>query len=156
MHNEKNNVHEKIGYKNPPKQSQFKKGQSGNPKGRPLNKHTDCEDIFRGIILDDANEKITLTMNGKQQSISSFEAVVKSLKSKALSGQVPAVKQYLDLVKLARYEQQKSFEKQMRSIMNLANEVDTLDDQVFLKKHSITKDMAQNLIDVIFERVNNI
>ncbi|MGL5722507.1 MAG: DUF5681 domain-containing protein [Brevinema sp.] len=31
---------EKIGYKSPPKEAQFSKGQSGNPKGRP--KATRC------------------------------------------------------------------------------------------------------------------
>ena len=25
----------RVGYRNPPKRTQFKKGQSGNPKGRP-------------------------------------------------------------------------------------------------------------------------
>lgn len=31
----KQNQSRKVGYKNPPKQSQFTKGCSGNPKGRP-------------------------------------------------------------------------------------------------------------------------
>jgi len=31
----KSNKDKKVGYKKPPKKTQFKKGKSGNPKGRP-------------------------------------------------------------------------------------------------------------------------
>ena len=32
------NSEEKVGYRNPPQRTQFKKGHSGNPKGRPQGK----------------------------------------------------------------------------------------------------------------------
>lgn len=35
MPNDSDDKKDKVGYKNPPKNTQFPKGKSGNPKGRP-------------------------------------------------------------------------------------------------------------------------
>lgn len=34
-------LHEEVGYGRPPKSTRFKKGQSGNPRGRPRNRRRD-------------------------------------------------------------------------------------------------------------------
>jgi hypothetical protein len=47
---------EKIGYCRPPKQCQFKKGQSGNPDGR--RKQTDLDVDLRAIYRKVANETV--------------------------------------------------------------------------------------------------
>lgn len=49
-----------VGYKNPPKDTQFKKGMSGNPKGRPKGTKN-----IRTVLNDTLNEKIQITQNGK-------------------------------------------------------------------------------------------
>jgi hypothetical protein len=85
-----------VGYKKPPKHSQFKPGQSGNPKGRPKgtkNLATDLEEELKEIIL--------VTEGGKQRETTKQRAMVKSLFAKALKGDVRAIgvllKQIADL-----------------------------------------------------------
>ena len=52
---------EKVGYCNPPKHSEFKKGQSGNPGGRPKGSRS-----LAAEIRAQGDELVTLTVNGKR------------------------------------------------------------------------------------------
>src|SRR6266576_7071787 len=70
-----------VGYGKPPKHSQFKKGQSGNPRGRP--RATENLRMLLGKVLD---ETITLTENGRHRKISLYETVVKQLVRRSAQG----------------------------------------------------------------------
>jgi hypothetical protein len=87
-----------IGYGNPPKHSQFKKGQSGNPKGRPK---APCGISLR-TFLDGAE-------TGKNGEVASRrEAMVIALVNSALRGNQRAFSRfmkYLDKSGLLRREQ---------------------------------------------------
>jgi Family of unknown function (DUF5681) len=75
----------KIGYGKPPMANQFKKGASGNPKGRPqgsLNLATD--------LAGELSEQITVREDGHSRRISKQRALIKSLMAKALQGDVRA------------------------------------------------------------------
>ncbi|WP_445949374.1 DUF5681 domain-containing protein, partial [Sphingorhabdus sp.] len=48
-----------VGYGNPPKHSQFKKGQSGHPKGRPRGKRN-----MASLVAEVLAQKVTITANG--------------------------------------------------------------------------------------------
>lgn len=82
-----------VGYRKPPKETRFKPGQSGNPKGRPKgikNLATDLE--------EELQEKILVTEGGKQQETTKQRAMLKSLFAKALKGDTRAVGVLINLI----------------------------------------------------------
>jgi hypothetical protein len=73
----------KVGYRNPPKYTQFKPGVSGNPNGRPkgsLNLATD--------LAAELGETITVKEDGHSRRVSKQRALLKSLMRNALKGEV--------------------------------------------------------------------
>jgi hypothetical protein len=85
-----------VGYCNPPEYTRFKKGQSGNPKGRPkgtLNMATVLERTLR--------EKLIITENGKRKTVTKLEAAVSQLTDKAISGELSALQLLSKLVRSA-------------------------------------------------------
>lgn len=85
-----------VGYCNPPKHTRFRKGQSGNPKGRPrgtLNMATVLERTLR--------ERVVINENGKRKTITKLEAAVKQLTNKAASGDMKAFSLLTALVRSA-------------------------------------------------------
>jgi hypothetical protein len=80
-----------VGYKRPPKATRFKKGQSGNTKGRPKGAKN-----FATVLNAELNARITVTENGVRKTISKREAAVKHVVNKAASGHLPAAKMLLD------------------------------------------------------------
>ena len=83
-----------VGYRCPPESARFKKGQSGNPKGRPkgsLNVAT--------VFIKTLREKVVINENGQRKTVTKLEAAIKQLVNKAASGELPALRH---LVELAR------------------------------------------------------
>jgi Family of unknown function (DUF5681) len=82
----------KVGYGKPPKAGQFKRGKSGNPKGRPkgsLNLATD--------LTAELGEHITVREDGRARKVSKQRALIKSLMARALQGDVRAMASLLAL-----------------------------------------------------------
>lgn len=59
-----------VGYGKPPKHSQFKTGQSGNPYGRPAKRKLDPEHDPSSIL----SEPMTVRSNGQIKQMSALEA----------------------------------------------------------------------------------
>lgn len=75
-----------VGYGKPPKHTQFAKGLSGNPKGRPKgsqNLSTLLEKIGR--------QRISVTENGRTRQLTKFEATILQLLNKAVRGDIKAI-----------------------------------------------------------------
>lgn len=83
----------KIGYKRPPAKHQFKKGQSGNPKGRPKR--------ARGLKTEAAevlDEKFPLASSGK--TVSAIKAMLLKQREKAIKhGDARATAMLLDFAR---------------------------------------------------------
>ena len=75
----------KVGYRKPPKSGQFKRGKSGNPKGRPRGSLKLATDLAAEL-----NEQITVREDGRARRVSKQRALIKSLMAKALQGDVRA------------------------------------------------------------------
>jgi Family of unknown function (DUF5681) len=54
-----------VGYRRPPRNRQFKPGQSGNPTGRPKGAKN-----FATALAEELDAPITATENGKRKTIS--------------------------------------------------------------------------------------
>lgn len=70
-----------VGYRKPPKATQFKKGQSGNSKGRPRKSEN-----VRTLLRETLNQRVQVRVNGKVKTIRLREAYVQKLTEKAMNG----------------------------------------------------------------------
>src|SRR5215472_5558815 len=80
-------------YGKPPKRTQFKPGQSGNPKGRPKgvkNFETDLQETLRATVeIKNANGTRTMT---------TVQAALQTLAEKAVAGDTRASQQLFNLI----------------------------------------------------------
>lgn len=94
------NHSKKSSYRNPPKDTRFKKGQSGNPKGRPKGRPN-----LATVLEKTLRETVVITENGRRKVITKLEAATRQLVDKAASGDLRALQQ---LVALARSAEERS------------------------------------------------
>jgi Family of unknown function (DUF5681) len=84
---------QKIGRGNPPKHTQFQKGQSGNKKGRPKGSKN-----LSTYIMEAARDHVTATVSGRTRTISKLQATTMQLATKAAGGDQAAMGRFLDWV----------------------------------------------------------
>jgi hypothetical protein len=76
------------GYKNPPRDRRVKKGQSGNPAGRPKRRRMSLSYLFRKV----AGEQIAIRVNGGKLTMTHFEALLRQIQTMALNNDDGAVR----------------------------------------------------------------
>lgn len=87
---------EQVGYGKPPSASRFRKGQSGNPRGRPKNSH-------RGIPHDAVlGQMVTIRENGRNRRVTAAEAFLLQLTQKGLAGDSAAARSSLEAIEKAK------------------------------------------------------
>ena len=82
-----------VGYARPPKATQFAKGASGNPTGRPRGSRT-----VGSTLQDILQQKIAVTENGKSKRLPVFEVMLRRLVNEAMRSDPRAIKLLLSLV----------------------------------------------------------
>ncbi len=70
-----------VGYGKPPLHTQFRKGQSGNPKGRGKGTRN-----FAAIFMEAMSQSVIINENGKRKKISKLTAAVTQLANDAARG----------------------------------------------------------------------
>jgi Family of unknown function (DUF5681) len=90
----------KVGYKHPPVKSQFRKGQSGNPRGRRKGQRN-----LPAVLAEVLRQTVTVKQDGKAQRMSKGEALIRILLTKAHNGDRRAIKAMIELSeKIGRIE----------------------------------------------------
>jgi hypothetical protein len=90
-----------VGYGKPPKHTQFKSGQSGNPKGRPRKSTTFDDDVETEL-----RSPVIVLEGGKRRKMTKRRAIAKQHVNKALGGDVRSTELLLNSRRQGRFDQQ--------------------------------------------------
>jgi hypothetical protein len=82
-----------IGYGKPPAQTRFKKGQSGNPTGRPKGTPNFATALERAL-----GEQVIVNEGGQRRTVTKLVATVTQLVNKAVMGDLRATKQLMTVM----------------------------------------------------------
>ena len=99
-----------VGYGRPPKATQFRKGQSGNPKGRSKGSRS-IGATLQAIIA----QKFAVTEHGTTRRIPALEVMLRRLTNDAMRGDVRGLKLLLSLIE--RYAQSPQAEHRIADLL---------------------------------------
>jgi hypothetical protein len=85
----------RVGYARPPVKSRFRKGVSGNPRGRPKGARN-----FASIVAATLSERLVINENGKRKRITKLEAAVKQLVNGAAGGNGRSIQLLIGLIQV--------------------------------------------------------
>src|SRR5690348_13625724 len=92
-----------IGFGKPPQDTRFKKGQSGNPKGRPRGSMNAASALRQAL-----REMVVVQENGKRKRIPKLQAIMKQAVNRAATGDPKATQQLIALFR--------TFEKELAAL----------------------------------------
>jgi len=111
-----------VGYCNPPKHSQFRKGQSGNPNGRPKGRKSKVE-ILKGTldknILAEAQRLISLNDTNGGSEMTMQAAVMRSIFASAAKGKPSAQRLVTDLIDKAEQRRAEQIKDDLQFAIHL-------------------------------------
>jgi hypothetical protein len=84
-----------VGYGKPPVGSRFKKGQSGNPKGRPKGSEN-----FATMMRRILTQQVVINENGRRKVVTKMELATTQLVNKAASGDMVAMRYLMPVMQM--------------------------------------------------------
>lgn len=94
-----NDTDQATGYRKPPAATRFKKGQSGNPKGRPRGRHRDLP--YEAVL----GQIVSVREDGLERRITAAEAFLLHITKRGLEGDGGATRSALKVIEEARAAQ---------------------------------------------------
>jgi hypothetical protein len=82
-----------VGYGKPPRHTRFKKGQSGNPRGRPSGSKN-----LATVLSEALNELVIVAENGGRRKITKRQAIITQLVNQSAKADWRATKILLDIL----------------------------------------------------------
>ena len=82
-----------VGYGKPPQSAQFRKGVSGNPKGRPKGSKN-----LATIVLKEARKRVRVNGSRGTRMVTKLEATVTQLGNKSAQGDLRAAREFFALI----------------------------------------------------------
>lgn len=99
-----------VGYGKPPKETQFQKGRSGNPLGRPKGVKNKTKrglaDQVENMILKEAYREVRINDEGAPITVSMMEAIIRSIAVKAAKGDHRSQKLFFSTVQKIEAEKE--------------------------------------------------
>ena len=87
-----------IGFGRPPKATQFKKGTSGNKKGRPKGTKN-----IATLFHEAMHQRVAISENGQRRTITKIEAALTQLANKAATGDPKAIQASINIARELGY-----------------------------------------------------
>lgn len=92
-----------VGYGKPPRHTQFRPGQTGNPRGRPK-----APRAFDELIEKELSQLVTVREGDQSRRLPKRTVIVKQLVKKAMEGEDRALRSLLMLIGAAKTEKQRA------------------------------------------------